>query len=609
MANREKLTDLDAIGTRKLLPSNLGGQIIPFLQQKNWYNGNRVAGKNPAIYPLYDINERPGTGLELWIGTNATVWRIMQPSLLIATKMFESTRVQTFFRGAQNYKNMLQSLHHKQRPGNEQDGMRNKVFNILEKMWTLGFKNERQDPRIVHEAAATSARADAYTECDLDRNNCVLRIWTWLDYEIITPLLKDDLDDSVRFGLQYWIATTIVHESMHAIWHVVSMLESFRKEGVYKPANWEPFIESDPISEIGFQMEYGAFGGIIQPMRKRKPFPSFGYWFDMQLPTTNDYARRSPGSALLLEPPVLSPSTYTFPVPIAVFEDAHQNEFWNVSVRQFGTTILQFRRMPTGAVSKWKLNDPNSTARVPLNLYPLEGELIGYVTTLSPEEREAGKRALQRAEQIVAISKTVRDYWLFNNELKTQIDTIIQTLETAEKLMNEIKGYGTESTQGQQAMNKAIELFEKQLDLLERARDTHVTRVNTLLKLELQTQAMNQSQQQFPGPRIGLLEFNAHIRQFARKFRQRLLDMSATGVSPQTKLRLDYVDLHLEISRLKLCNPLDPKFGETYGGKEIAMLIQASSAVLPGDRVPLRSYARTNYDTNDPKYTHNILTN
>ena len=40
----QELIDLDAIGTRKLLPSNLGGQIIPFLQQKNWYNGNRVAG-------------------------------------------------------------------------------------------------------------------------------------------------------------------------------------------------------------------------------------------------------------------------------------------------------------------------------------------------------------------------------------------------------------------------------------------------------------------------------------------------------------------------------------------------------------------------------------
>jgi hypothetical protein len=208
-------------------------------------------------------------------------------------------------------------------------------------------------------------------------------------------------------------------------------------------------------------MEYGAFGGIIQPMRKRKPFPSFGYWFGMQSPITNDYARRSPGSALLLEPPVLSPHTYTFPVPIAGFEDAHQNEFWDVSVRQFGTSILRFRGMPTGAVSKWKLSDPNSTlTRAPLNLYPLEGALIGYVTTLSPEEREAGKRALQRAEQIVAISKTVRDYWLFSNELKTQIDTINQTLEIAEKLMNEIKGYGTESTQGQHAMNKAIELVQ-----------------------------------------------------------------------------------------------------------------------------------------------------
>ena len=75
----QELIDLDATGTRKLKPSNLGGQIIPFLQQNNWYVGNRVAGNVPRVYPLYDIKRRPGTGLELWIGTNATVWRLMQP--------------------------------------------------------------------------------------------------------------------------------------------------------------------------------------------------------------------------------------------------------------------------------------------------------------------------------------------------------------------------------------------------------------------------------------------------------------------------------------------------------------------------------------------------
>jgi hypothetical protein len=54
---------------------------------------------------------------------------------------------------------------------------------------------------------------DAYTEGDLrDDNGEVIKIWTFFGYENIEPLLNDDLDDSVRFGLQSWIAIIIVHE-------------------------------------------------------------------------------------------------------------------------------------------------------------------------------------------------------------------------------------------------------------------------------------------------------------------------------------------------------------------------------------------------------------
>jgi hypothetical protein len=46
----------------------------------------------------------------------------------------------------------------------------------------------------------------------VDGKGNVTQIWTFFDYEYIEPLLNEDLDDSARFGLQYWLATTIVHE-------------------------------------------------------------------------------------------------------------------------------------------------------------------------------------------------------------------------------------------------------------------------------------------------------------------------------------------------------------------------------------------------------------
>lgn len=365
---------------------------------------------------------------------------------------------------------------------------------------------------------------------------------------------------------------------------------------------------SEPLSEIGFSMERAAFGGVVHPMRKRKPFPSFGYWFDTEFPTTNDYDRRSPGSALLREPPPLSTEIYTFPVPIGIFEDTHQSEFWDVGIRKFGTPLLRFRGIPTGAVTQWKLKDANSTLfRKDFNLYPLEGELRDYAVNLSPQEREAGREALQWAERIVQMSRVIQSYWSFNNELKAQVETVSSTLNDAENLIKEINFYGPGSSRGQQAIRKALQLFMGQLKIFEESKETHISRFTNLHSMELQTQEFGGSEQQLSDSRRGLLVVTEHIWITARNFRQPFLEMlqfidddSSKELRSEIISRLDRIDLDLEICRLNISNPMEPRFETTKADKEIMIFIQASKIDAPSSAIRnLKNNAQINYKAND----------
>jgi hypothetical protein len=89
----QELVDLDVISSRKLRPSNLGGEIMPFLRRDRWYNGTNIGGDAAKTYGFSDRQKYPH---DRWIGSNQNVWKIMEPSILIATKMFGSPRVQAF---------------------------------------------------------------------------------------------------------------------------------------------------------------------------------------------------------------------------------------------------------------------------------------------------------------------------------------------------------------------------------------------------------------------------------------------------------------------------------------------------------------------------------
>jgi hypothetical protein len=387
--------------------------------------------------------------------------------------------------------------------------------------------------------------------------------------------------------------------------------KSALRASVYEPAHFEvspflkilqyfiidpskPFIENETISEIGFSMESRAIGGLLHPMRKNKPFPSFGYWCDPDFPTTNDIQRRFAGSAVLKIPP-LSPTITSFPVQLSVFEDVHSREFWEFAVKRFPTPILHFRQPPIKIVSNWKLTDDvtylsrQETDRLPL--MPDLDDFIYNAMELSPQDREALREPYDMANKMIESCKLIKNYWKSSNELNTSIAEINLRQSAASNLKNTIRNKKEDLFRRHKALNEWIALLEEQIVHLEKAVIAHRGRIDLLPALEAQIISS------FPGRREVHCNFNKETRVFAREIRKRL---ARARLSQQAKQRLDKIDLHLEISRMRLYNPEDPNFGDTDAGQEISIISDAKRAEEAREFEILRNGCKTYLKLNDP---------
>jgi hypothetical protein len=368
----------------------------------------------------------------------------------------------------------------------------------------------------------------------------------------------------------------------------------------------KPFVENDAISEIGFRMESSALGGLLHPMIKNKRFPSFGYWCDPEFPTTNDVARRSPGSAVLQSPPdlpqypPLSSRIVSFPVPVRLFEDVHAREFWDVAVKQFSTPILQFRALPIRVVTVYKLTDSHSElSRETTDGLPLEADLQDFsrkiAMGLSPEERVAAQESYEMAQQIIESCKTIRKYWNSSNELKDQVTEINLRESAASNLINTIQNRG--ENWGRAAAEWRT-LLETQITHLENTAVAHRAKIDALRVLEKQIDS------EYPFRREVLVKFNKDTRAFAWEIRKRLYLMALNASS---KRRLDLTDLHLEVSRMKLCDPADAEFSNTEAGQEFSILKRAGADFHRARDARFLDEFRSTYndylDSNNPNHS------
>lgn len=78
-----------------------------------------------------------------------------------------------------------------------------KNFNLV-----FGFKENHEAP---WDGSATDVDTWAVTVIGLDKN-VKLTIRLFLTYEMVLPLMRPDLNEAERMGLQWFVANTFVHE-------------------------------------------------------------------------------------------------------------------------------------------------------------------------------------------------------------------------------------------------------------------------------------------------------------------------------------------------------------------------------------------------------------
>ncbi|KAI9051833.1 hypothetical protein LZ554_004095 [Drepanopeziza brunnea f. sp. 'monogermtubi'] len=372
----QQLQDLDAISERRLRKPDIRGSAVPFWSRGNWYNG----GGEVKTY------RRAGTRSGRWVGSDEDVWAAVQECIIMASKLLnENVYVVEFINhliigdqkpiARKRVPRWTTNRPDRQRPfeltslgmggfisPERQDQLRGErvaLYKHLQQLLTIAFKTSNEDPFKDSEEAVPEMpyqdSTDAWTEGDVsdiegDESNVDKvsnGIYTFIDFDIVAPLLGDRLNDAERLGLQYWIATTLVHESIHALWIVLHARKTRRETGIALHARIEPYVVTDQIMELGFAMEGRALGGHLKPMWK-KPHINFGYWVEPGFPTTNDIARKNSGSAVL-QSAALDTAVCAYPVPVSFFEAIHNEDFWQL-LPNLGTPLLQIGALKEGVM-------------------------------------------------------------------------------------------------------------------------------------------------------------------------------------------------------------------------------------------------------------------
>jgi len=120
--------------------------------------------------------------------------------------------------------------------------------------------------------------------------------------------------------------------------------------------NQDPYIENEPISEVGYAMEFLYGGGCPKEMIGDKlldnGIPPLGFFRQMIWPT-EEHAH---SSDLFSGPKLLDPKPETFqqlyPIHARLFEDMHQEDFYDVC-RRYSVSPLEMRPIHVG--SQYKL--------------------------------------------------------------------------------------------------------------------------------------------------------------------------------------------------------------------------------------------------------------
>lgn len=239
-----ELTQLDAISSRDLRTASLQNGIIPLISKDRWEKTPPKAFTRDHLYPL-------GNGKQgFWIMGNPEVEKIMMPSLILASRILQSSHllhwVNLYFHHSFLLANekkldalmygerrqipdervpepwdyvdtrLLKSFH----PQSDYDpavtaARRERTFELLITKWNLtyGFSSPTEDIRGPHHDYSHAPYAETFLnveqmEYDKDTNPS-WGIWIYLNYATIEALMRDDMNSVDRMSLEWQTATTV----------------------------------------------------------------------------------------------------------------------------------------------------------------------------------------------------------------------------------------------------------------------------------------------------------------------------------------------------------------------------------------------------------------
>ncbi|KAJ8061903.1 hypothetical protein OCU04_009692 [Sclerotinia nivalis] len=588
----KELLDLDAniTSTRSLKPSDLNVPIQPCFKRSHW----RKVRRNHEPHSLGTL----GSGR--WTASNDVVWEIMQPTLQLASLLLENIQSDFF-----------DSLLHGPRspidpnrfPDNPPEWVPLSSLHLLRSFRSRGL--DPQDPALeksrkdlllelsrittfkFKEASDTlSYNGRTNTTIEEDANgNRFLRIQIILNHRNYEPLLRPNATASERLGYQWRTAITITHECAHAM---ANIAEYYQRTQDNSLATWvsnstpEVYFENHSIQECGFLMEQFGLGGVTRGEKNPRGslFPTIAFfWTEWPSGYWVNYV-----SNVILKTPILSTRYHFYPIPVKHFEDVHQMDFWNHTVKTFGPLMLGLRSLN---IRTQVTQLPSSPAESLLDIDTGQSEgskwRSAHATLKSKQNMSADeRRACQAGDQLIERAKLNERFFISSSKQNEQLDCILDYNESLKEKLQAIAtaAYAAATTMRQQSIQidpaEAVEAsMQIQYEMLLNAAKVHCDAVDSYFalasigKVAIETKA-------------NLLMFNQGFRGFAREI--------ATSWTDELITDYEYIDEILEFRRQMLYSPDDKnskKFTVEY--KEFGELDDIMNAYSKLDTEPEQS--------------------
>jgi hypothetical protein len=151
-------------------------------------------------------------------------------------------------------------------------------------------------------------------------------------YNDCALLMRSDLNDCDRMGIQYHLATSIVHECTHAFNDYISLSTRRGPSGVTGYSEtMEPYFEQEAMAELGCAMEKHVLGGMIESMNPygggNTDLLPLAFAFDTEWPSLYKFScYNQPGEfdVVILKTDPLCQGRVLHPIPAQLFEDVQQ---------------------------------------------------------------------------------------------------------------------------------------------------------------------------------------------------------------------------------------------------------------------------------------------